>query len=443
MGHQFRGNHTFNGNASQLRRRQPQPADVLRAGLGHRRSWPTPASAGRAEPPEQLGPALPRGLAPRDLAFIQTGGGSTCGTVTPTEQRHPGRHGPGRPHDPGPHAVHAHRRRDRRHAGRADLHLGGVRPRREPRRRARQQRRPHGPAVLPLLRPDDEPVAHLPAVQPPRRRCGTRSSGEALPADGRTLSFRLTARDNRAGGGAIGDVTISVVTDAGAGPFVITAPAAASTVLGGSTQTITWDVANTDILDDEGGPDPDRVDVENVQILLLDRRGRDVRTTLLAGTPNDGSADVVIPNTATSQGRFMVAAVGNVFFAVTTFSTTVTPATAGEGGLGGPRRGLSAVAPNPASGTARSRSARRRRRRCRSRSTTRSAARVARRPRRAGRGRAGVLGRRVRSAGGRLRRPRVGRRRGVAALHGRPVTWLRVHRPEGARPAGRAPSSVR
>ena len=45
MGHQFAGNHTFNGDAVQLLRRQPQRRQLRSSRAAARRSWPTRASA--------------------------------------------------------------------------------------------------------------------------------------------------------------------------------------------------------------------------------------------------------------------------------------------------------------------------------------------------------------------------------------------------------------
>ena len=47
MGHQFGGNHTFNGNRCELRLRQPQRRARRSSPAAARRSWPTPGSAAR------------------------------------------------------------------------------------------------------------------------------------------------------------------------------------------------------------------------------------------------------------------------------------------------------------------------------------------------------------------------------------------------------------
>src|SRR5262249_48019675 len=69
--------------------------------------------------------------------------------------------------------------------------------------------------------------------------------GESLPTTTRTLTFQVTARDNQAQGGAIASAATRVYVRAGSGPFAVTLPNTSITWAGGSTQTVTWDVANT------------------------------------------------------------------------------------------------------------------------------------------------------------------------------------------------------
>ncbi|HAO28021.1 MAG TPA: hypothetical protein DCQ68_10845, partial [Chryseobacterium indologenes] len=76
---------------------------------------------------------------------------------------------------------------------------------------------------------------------------------------------------------------------------------------GNSSQTITWDVANT-----TAAP----VSCANVSILLSTDGGLTYPTILVASTPNDGSEAVTIPDISTTQARIMVAGEGNVFFNV-------------------------------------------------------------------------------------------------------------------------------
>ena len=129
---------------------------------------------------------------------------------------------------------------------------------------------------------------------------------EMINTVSRTYGFKLTVRDNIAGGGQnkIDDMTVTV--DDTAGPFTVTSQTAATSWDGGTTQTITWDVANTD---------SGTVNEANVNILLTTDDGATF-TTLLANTPNDGSEAIIVPNTTTTNGRIVVEAVNNIFYAV-------------------------------------------------------------------------------------------------------------------------------
>ena len=147
----------------------------------------------------------------------------------------------------------------------------------------------------------------------------TQTRAETLPTTTRELNFNVTARDNIFGGWGMDAMKLDVL-DSGAG-FAVTSPNTAVTYEGGSTQTITWDVANTT------GPD---INTTNVNILItvdavVGPNGEDpVFTMLLANTPNDGSEVVTLPNVGTSKARIMVQAVGNVFFDISDVDFTIT-----------------------------------------------------------------------------------------------------------------------
>ncbi|HQI42196.1 MAG TPA: M12 family metallo-peptidase [Ignavibacteriaceae bacterium] len=130
--------------------------------------------------------------------------------------------------------------------------------------------------------------------------------GEILPTYSRAMNFRLTARDNKAGGGGVDYKQMSTFyVDGNSGPFVVTSPNTNVSWYGNSQQTITWNVANT-----SSSP----VNCSNVKILLSTDGGYNFNTVLVASTPNDGSEIVTIPNTPTSQARIKVEAIGNIFF---------------------------------------------------------------------------------------------------------------------------------
>src|SRR4029079_6380921 len=74
----------------------------------------------------------------------------------------------------------------------------------------------------------------------------TTTVGEFLPTYSRTLNFRLTARDNRAGGGGVCFDETAVTVNDNAGPFLVSFPNAAGiTWLVNDFKTITWDPAGT------------------------------------------------------------------------------------------------------------------------------------------------------------------------------------------------------
>ena len=142
----------------------------------------------------------------------------------------------------------------------------------------------------------------------------TSTIGEILPTYTRNLKFRLTARDNRAGGGGVNYSQVNFSVTSTAGPFVVTSPNTGVSWQGNTNQTITWNVANTN-----NSP----VSCANVKILLSTNGGNTFNTTLVASTPNDGSEIINLPNLPTSQARIKVEAVGNIFFDISNVNFTI------------------------------------------------------------------------------------------------------------------------
>jgi chitodextrinase len=140
---------------------------------------------------------------------------------------------------------------------------------------------------------------------------------EALPSVARTMNFRLTVRDNRAGGSANNSDDMIVTVNGTAGPFTVTAPNTAVSYVGGSSQTITWNVAGTTA---------NGVNCANVDI-LISTNGGSTWSTLLAATPNDGTQAVTIPNTPGTQNRIMIKGTNHIFFDVSNANFTITAGT--------------------------------------------------------------------------------------------------------------------
>ena len=137
--------------------------------------------------------------------------------------------------------------------------------------------------------------------------------GETMPTVARVMNFRLTVRDNRAGGGGTvssgtGGCQTStpfVVNVAGSAPFAVTVPNGGESYSAGSAQTITWDVAGTN-----AAP----FNVANVRISLSTDGGLTYPTLITASTPNDGSESFVLPCITNNTVRIKVEAIGNIFF---------------------------------------------------------------------------------------------------------------------------------
>lgn len=134
--------------------------------------------------------------------------------------------------------------------------------------------------------------------------------GEVLPTTDRTMRFRVTVRDNRKADGVVagtlgfGETTVRVVS--AAGPFRVTSPKGGETWGIGSTQTVTWDVANT-----TEAP----LSTATVRILISPDGGLSFNV-LADSVPNTGSATVTLPAGLTlEKARIKVEAGNSVYFA--------------------------------------------------------------------------------------------------------------------------------
>ena len=130
-------------------------------------------------------------------------------------------------------------------------------------------------------------------------------TGEILPSIGRTMTFQVVARDNRANGGGINTATSTVTVNGASGPFNVSAPNTAVVWTTGSMQTVTWNVANTTMAP---------VSTANVKISLSTDGGTTFPVVLNASTSNDGTELITVPNLPSTTARVKVEAIGNIFF---------------------------------------------------------------------------------------------------------------------------------
>lgn len=151
--------------------------------------------------------------------------------------------------------------------------------------------------------PVASPTRYFPSIS--SLMAGGPFTWEKLPSVTRTMNFRVVVRDNALGGGCNDHEDITISTTSTAGPFVVNYPSNVGINWSvGATKTVTWSVANTDVAP---------VACANVNIMLsID--GGVTFTTLLANTPNDGSAPVVVPNTVTTNAIVMVICSNGTFF---------------------------------------------------------------------------------------------------------------------------------
>ncbi len=153
-------------------------------------------------------------------------------------------------------------------------------------------------------------------------RTGINSPGEFKPNYARTLHFRLTLRDNRLNGGGVtyDDSLIAVNVVNTVTPFAITYPNTTGISWPvGSTQTITWDVANTTAA-------PINTSMVNIYLSTVPIATYPFAIQLATNVPNTGSYTFVVPNNITTTARVLVEAVGNIFFDINDKNFAITSA---------------------------------------------------------------------------------------------------------------------
>lgn len=144
----------------------------------------------------------------------------------------------------------------------------------------------------------------------------TTAKGEILPQVNRTaLKFRVTVRDNHAGGGASVSADLPAIrVVATSAPFAVTAPNTALAWTRNASATVTWNV---------GGTTAAPISCAAVDIALSTNGGNTFTATLASNVANNGSRSITVPNTATSQARVRVKCRNSIFFDVSNVNFSI------------------------------------------------------------------------------------------------------------------------
>ncbi|WP_298531725.1 reprolysin-like metallopeptidase [uncultured Algibacter sp.] len=130
---------------------------------------------------------------------------------------------------------------------------------------------------------------------------------EKIPSVSRTADFRLTVRDNRPGGANNTHDDMRVNFDDSFGPFEVTSQNNENIIWqSGKTETITWNVNNTNSLSG----------ASTVNILLSLDGGLNYSTTLATNIANNGNYSFTVPNIAAPYCRILIEPTNNVFYAI-------------------------------------------------------------------------------------------------------------------------------
>ncbi len=169
---------------------------------------------------------------------------------------------------------------------------------------------PQAPSLnAPMFRsypPSPSPIRTFPRLQDILDSTSTK--GEVYPTYTRSLTFRLTVRDQRIAGGGVNFSAASIDVTALSGPFTISQPNDGEvTWWHGDSAEVVWDIANTDM---------PPVNCQAVNVLLSLDGGYTFPDSLVLAknVPNKGQVKVNIPSVSTRTARVKIKAADNVFF---------------------------------------------------------------------------------------------------------------------------------
>lgn len=172
----------------------------------------------------------------------------------------------------------------------------------------------NGGATHRSFNPTTNPTRFVPAFNLVQNN--TTNQWDPYITTNRVARWRVTARDNRAGGGSFGWDEMSLTVNGA--QFAITSPNTNVNWAGGSNQTVTWTVGGGSI-------------APNVRILLSTDGGTSfangTATVLVASTANDGSEVVTLPNINTTTARIIVEPIGNIFYDISNVNFQISAST--------------------------------------------------------------------------------------------------------------------
>ncbi|MEM6270235.1 MAG: reprolysin-like metallopeptidase [Bacteroidota bacterium] len=172
--------------------------------------------------------------------------------------------------------------------------------------------------TAPLFRPwpaNNSPTRIFPQIDD--LVTNTSTIGELLPQFGREMNFRCVVRDNNPAGGGVDYAQITFQVADSAGPFSVLSPNGGQIWVGGTIETVTWDVANSDLAP---------VNCQSVDIYLSQDGGYTYPILLAANRLNNGAAAITVPNLNGTDFRIKVKGSDNIFFDISNQDFTITPA---------------------------------------------------------------------------------------------------------------------
>ena len=147
---------------------------------------------------------------------------------------------------------------------------------------------------------------------------GVNDEWEVLPTVSRTMNFRVFVRDNSITGGCNDHADVTLSVDAGSGPFVVNYPSVNGiSWVASSSETVLWDVANTD-----NSP----VNCSFVDIMLSTDGGLTYPIVVASGLANDGSENITVPNNVTTTARIRVMSENGTFYDISDNNFEITAA---------------------------------------------------------------------------------------------------------------------